>query len=292
MPHTLISLGANLGNVRETMKLAQQMLQDEFQGDELRFSRLYRTPPVGGPDGQGDFLNGIVALRSDRDAWSIWESVKRVEAGLGRHRLHRWEARRIDVDVLLHDQETIWTPHFKVPHPRMCMRSFMLIPALEVAADWVEPVSGWTIQQLAGNLNSPGPIAIATPSPKLESALKARIESVEIQNRIHWVQLPNTDAFRSALLEGADWLENAKLLILAIDNQDPETIQWEDWSRDWALTLSMYGNWRGAEATTEELQSDRLIGPRYLLPANDVPWAAHEISSAYEAMHCSIDLCA
>lgn len=314
MPRTLISLGANLGNVRETMKLAQQMLQDEFVGGELRFSRLYRTPPVGGPDGQGDFLNGIAALTSDLDVWSIWESVKRVESGLGRHRLHRWEARRIDVDILLHSQRedshgevgetvrlmesVIWTPHFKVPHPRMCMRSFMLVPALEVAANWIEPVSGWTLERLAQNLKSSHPIVIATPSADLEEALKIRIANEKVSPHVRWVRLRSTAEFQSAMAENADWIEASKLLIVAIDNKDPEIVQWEDWSRDWAVALSMCqenvsssNNSSSAIGLPSEKLATQKLGPRYLLPASDVEWAAHEIVSAYEALTCSIDVC-
>lgn len=310
MPRTLISLGANLGNVRETMKLAQQMLQDEFGDGELRFSRLYRTPPVGGPSGQGDFLNGIAALDSSLDVWQIWESVKRVETGLGRHRMHRWEARRIDVDVLLHDESRIWTPHFKVPHPRMCMRSFMLFPALEVAANWVEPVSGWTIQQLANNLLANGPIAVLVPDNKLKDALESRITKPEIADQLLWIEVPSPSDLVNELQRRSQLSEQllaAKLTIVAVNNQDPETVQWEDWSRTWAETLGMSETGltlrpkhsKGdplsqSESNQHGFIQERLlpktIGPRYLLPANDVDWAAHEIASAFEAMHCSIEV--
>ena len=50
----------------------------------------------------------------------------------------------------------VWTPHFKVPHPRMCMRTFVLIPANEVAPDLIDPVTGWSIGHLRKHLEDAG----------------------------------------------------------------------------------------------------------------------------------------
>ena len=75
MPRTLISLGANLGNVRETMQAAKRLLSDSFGSSNLVLSQLVRTPPVGGPDGQGDFLNAVAAIQTDRSVWEVWETI-------------------------------------------------------------------------------------------------------------------------------------------------------------------------------------------------------------------------
>ena len=152
MAGTLISLGANLGNVRESMAAAKRLLDDAFGSRNLRFSHLYRTPPVGGPAGQGDFLNAVASIETNRSVWEVWETIKQVETNLGRQRQFRWEARRIDIDLLLYGQQRIWTPHLKVPHPRMCMRTFVLKPADEIVPDWIDPVTHWTIHELNAHL--------------------------------------------------------------------------------------------------------------------------------------------
>ena len=56
MPSSLISLGANLGNTLETMRAAARLVRDLFDESEIQFSSILKTPPVGGPGGQGDFL--------------------------------------------------------------------------------------------------------------------------------------------------------------------------------------------------------------------------------------------
>lgn len=152
MALTLISLGANLGNARQVMQHAGEMILKRFGQSHVHFSRLYRTPAVGGPAGQDDFYNAVATIESTESAFGVWQSLNAIEQSLGRQRRDRWEARRIDLDVLLHDSDRHWTPTLKVPHPRMPMRTFVLEPACEIAATWVEPVTGRTIESLTQSL--------------------------------------------------------------------------------------------------------------------------------------------
>ena len=61
------------------------------------------------------------------------------------------------------------------------------------------------------------------------------------------------------------------------------TILWEDYSLPWAGLLELSPSGSRAEAGIH------LSGPRYLMPANDLRWAAHEIHSAQKAMTCIIE---
>jgi 2-amino-4-hydroxy-6-hydroxymethyldihydropteridine diphosphokinase len=155
MPRCLISFGANLGNARSTIERAAEQLQDKLTtATELfQLSPLYKTPPVGGPSGQPPFINAVAAVQTDRSPWEVWQAVRDVEQDLGRERFLRWEARRIDLDILLFDDARIWTPQLKIPHPRMCMRRFILAPAAHVAGDWLDPVTGQSIAALATALD-------------------------------------------------------------------------------------------------------------------------------------------
>ena len=152
MSKSLISLGANLGNPRQLIELAGEMILDRFGSSNVAFSRLYRTPAVGGPSGQDDFYNAVATIDSNQSVFEIWRGLHDIEQLLGRRRRDRWEARRIDLDVLLHDHERHWTPTLKIPHPRMLMRTFVLEPACEIAGDWIEPVTGQRIADLSQRL--------------------------------------------------------------------------------------------------------------------------------------------
>ncbi len=279
MPDALISLGANLGDVRATMFAASQCLVDEFGPGNVRFSQLVATPPIGGPDGQSEFLNGVAAVHTGGSSWELWNSIKLVESELGRVRQNRWEARRIDVDLILFGNERIWTPHFKVPHPRMCMRSFVLEPAQEVAADWIDPVTGWSLRSLNQNLVNAttlhSPIIIATTSEDMQSSLQDLLRSSNANQsliNIKWMRLDQDKQIEHPT--------RSSLFILCTQTPDPESILWEDFHVEWAERLNLT-----ASAQYPRLPID---GPRYLLPANDLEWAAHEIVAAISAMHCPV----
>ena len=184
MPHCLISLGANLGHPRESLKAAWRMLQESFGSDPIVASHIYRTPPVGGPSGQGEFLNAMVSLQTDTDPFAVWRVLRTIEERLGRRRQHRWEARAIDLDLILHGDQRIWTPHFKIPHPRMAMRRFVLAPAAEIAPGLIDPVTGWTIARLLHQVEG---------SPKEIQVIASGLGSSDLgPKELHggWRQLP------------------------------------------------------------------------------------------------------
>lgn len=304
MAGTLISLGANLGNVRESMAAAKRLLDDAFGSRNLRFSHLYRTPPVGGPAGQGDFLNAVASIETNRSVWEVWETIKQVETNLGRQRQFRWEARRIDIDLLLYGQQRIWTPHLKVPHPRMCMRTFVLKPADEIVPDWIDPVTRWTIHELNTHLErsklDDSMIRVLSEdsirSKRLQEAFERATGNDRIQ--VRWdVGVPSHSAqflgrtkhsAEKVLAEKelAESVLGVKLTIAAVSCPDPMAVQWEDFSAPWA-------RWLDLEVRNEDFAETnrRLVGPRYLMPADDIEWAVHEIMAADQAMQCWLERC-
>jgi 2-amino-4-hydroxy-6-hydroxymethyldihydropteridine diphosphokinase len=65
----------------------------------------------------------------------VLESLKAVEAELGRRHTQRWGPREIDLDLLLYGDEMLEEEGLTVPHPEMTKRSFVLLPLLEIAPD-------------------------------------------------------------------------------------------------------------------------------------------------------------
>lgn len=284
MPRSLISLGANLGNVHEMMLSASRLLRDEFAPEALIFSPLYKTPAVGGPSGQSDFLNAVVSIDSDRSCWQVWDAIKKIENELGRQRLHRWEARRIDIDLILHHGQRIWTPHLKVPHPRMCMRTFVLTPALAIVPDEIDPVSQTTIRELTANLYNPtpDPILVICNSETLAHAIRKGLTPEDATDdhprnspprRITVLRCNSPDELGRIAHQ-----TTTSLKIVCVETPDPESIQWEDYSYPWAHAMGL----------TPKNPPNVLTGPRYLLPANDLPWALHEIHAAANALSCPV----
>jgi 2-amino-4-hydroxy-6-hydroxymethyldihydropteridine diphosphokinase len=50
--------------------------------------------------------------------------------------------------LLLYDDLILDQPTLQIPHPRMTERAFVLVPLVEIAPDWIDPVSQRVIQDL------------------------------------------------------------------------------------------------------------------------------------------------
>lgn len=149
-----IALGSNLGDSRQTLESALNVLS-HTPGIELETrSHWYQTKAVGPP--QPDYLNGCVLLRVTLTAQELLAILLNTEAQFGRERRERWGARTLDLDILLFDDLILDTPTLQIPHPRMVDRAFVLIPLAEIAPDWVEPVSGRTIAELVQTVDCSG----------------------------------------------------------------------------------------------------------------------------------------
>jgi len=94
------------------------------------------------------FLNAAVVGESMLSAQAMLEVLLAVEQGFGRERPYECAPRTIDLDLILYGREVIKTPGLTVPHPRFRERHFVLEPLAEIAADWIDPVTGKTIQEL------------------------------------------------------------------------------------------------------------------------------------------------
>ncbi|HAY81543.1 MAG TPA: 2-amino-4-hydroxy-6-hydroxymethyldihydropteridine diphosphokinase [Planctomycetaceae bacterium] len=153
MAKCLVSLGSNLDDRAGLLRQAIAAMQSIDGVQVTAQSTLHETLPAGGPVGQGNFLNCCVLLQTQLSATALFSQLVAIETTLGRTRLIRWDARRIDIDLLLYDQVVVETSELMVPHPRMAFRRFVLEPAVEIAGTIQHPVIGWTLQRLLDHLN-------------------------------------------------------------------------------------------------------------------------------------------
>ena len=127
-----LALGSNLGDRRAYLRQAVAHLPDV-----AAVSQVYETDPVGGPPGQGAFLNCVVEMRTTRTARELLGLAQAAEAAAERVRVERWGPRTLDVDVLLVGDEVVDEPDLTVPHPRMWERGFVLVPLADLAPELV-----------------------------------------------------------------------------------------------------------------------------------------------------------
>lgn len=114
----------------------------------VRRSALYRTEPVG-VAGQGEFLNQAAACDWSGSARSLLDLCLEVESSLGRSRNgERRGPRTIDLDLLLFGEAVVRQAGIDVPHPRMHLRRFVLVPLAEIAPDAMHPVERLSVKEL------------------------------------------------------------------------------------------------------------------------------------------------
>ncbi len=130
-----IGLGSNLGDRRAQLRAAVEGL--EAAGDVVGVSPLYETEPVGGPEGQGPYLNVVVELSTRDTPRQLLERCRAMEEAAGRVRTVRWGPRTLDADVLLVQGCAVDEPDLTVPHPRLWERRFAVQPLADLAPDLV-----------------------------------------------------------------------------------------------------------------------------------------------------------
>jgi 2-amino-4-hydroxy-6-hydroxymethyldihydropteridine diphosphokinase len=159
MTTAYIALGSNLGNRREHLDRALQMLRETPRVAIVKVSSYHETEPVGGPPGQENYLNAAAALETDLEPGELLDVLLAIEKQLGRVRQERFGPRTLDLDLLLYGDRTldVHAPglDLSVPHPRMHERVFVLEPLAEIAPLAVHPTRGSTISYLLRELRSP-----------------------------------------------------------------------------------------------------------------------------------------
>lgn len=126
----VLALGSNLGDREGYLRFAVDQL-----GPLAAESQVFETDPIGGPEGQGPFLNMVVAIETHLDPFALLRRCQRIEAEAMRQRVQHWGPRTLDVDIVEYNGVTIESDELTIPHPRYAERRFVLAPLAEIAPE-------------------------------------------------------------------------------------------------------------------------------------------------------------
>lgn len=162
-----IGLGSNLGDRRAFLDQALKALRGRPGVEVTRTSSVYETAPVGGPAGQGPYLNAVAELRTELEPDALLAVLLEIESAQGRVRTERDGPRTLDLDLLLYGDMVRDDARLTLPHPRMHQRLFVLKPLAEIAPGLIHPILQRSIADLLADLLGLRP---AGPAPGRELA--------------------------------------------------------------------------------------------------------------------------
>lgn len=164
-----ISLGSNLGDRAGNLLLAVRgLLEAGFVVNRL--SAIYETEPVG-VENHSAYLNMVAEVFvSNISPKQMMTRMIRIEYLLGRRHKFSKAPRTADLDLLFYGSIQENNSFLTVPHPRLHVRKFVLIPLNELCPYLIHPVFNQTIQELLSNVADDSTVTRWDPYGPLGSA--------------------------------------------------------------------------------------------------------------------------
>tara|TARA_Y100000590_G_scaffold460377_1_gene619524 strand:- start:1683 stop:2192 length:510 start_codon:yes stop_codon:yes gene_type:complete len=148
-----LSIGSNLGNKKKNISLAKYKLEKN-NIKILKSSKNYET--LSWPDKKNPkFINVVIKIKTFLSPKDLMKKCLQIEKELGRIRYKKNEPRTCDIDIIDYNKMVIKKTkklNLISPHPKMHIRSFVLLPLFEIAKTWIHPIKKTTIKELVNSL--------------------------------------------------------------------------------------------------------------------------------------------
>jgi len=152
-----LALGSNLGNRAANLKEAINSLSPQMEVKAK--SKVYETPPWGYAE-QEKFYNQVLRVQTYLEPEPLLKHLKRLEVALGRKASFQNGPRLIDIDILFYDDRVLNTPVLDIPHPHVHERGFVLLPMMDIAPDFVHPVTQRSVREMLAGCDLRGIVQV------------------------------------------------------------------------------------------------------------------------------------
>jgi 2-amino-4-hydroxy-6-hydroxymethyldihydropteridine diphosphokinase len=147
MKKTFLGLGSNLDDREKILNDSMKMIEESI-GKIISCSSVYQTEPLGFKS-ENEFLNMVISVETNLSASGLLGRILMIESQLGRIRYeNKYSSRKIDIDILLYNNEIVDEPALKIPHPQMHERRFVLVPLCEIAPTLTHPILKKTMRSI------------------------------------------------------------------------------------------------------------------------------------------------
>jgi len=145
-----IGIGSNLGNRIENITKAKYFL--DLNGINItKSSSYYETLSWPDPN-KPKFINIVVQSNTKASPEKLLKIFKSIEKKLGRKKKSKNSPRTCDIDIISYNKK-ILTGNITIPHKRMHIRNFVLIPLFELNKNWFHPKTNENIKKLIFSLS-------------------------------------------------------------------------------------------------------------------------------------------
>ena len=174
---TYLSLGSNRGRKLNNLQEAIYEIAESI-GAIHKISSVYKTDSWGFKG--DDFYNICIAVSTYLPPEELLKNILNIETELGRKREqnNKYTNRKIDIDILLFDDEIVFSKNIIIPHPRMLDRKFVLVPLAEIAGNSLHPIEKKTLNICLNNTIDTSEIH------KISSKLQRPIPLIEKYNYV------------------------------------------------------------------------------------------------------------
>jgi 2-amino-4-hydroxy-6-hydroxymethyldihydropteridine diphosphokinase len=180
---TYLSLGTNQGNKLENLQSAIDLIADKV-GSIQKISPVYKTASWGFES--DDFFNICLKATTQHPPEILMQILLEIEKELGRKRKDSLEYtdRNIDIDILLFDQEIIFSKTLIVPHSKMLERKFVLVPLVEIAPNISHPIEKKELAVCLQNCNDSSEISLVIETLKRPIPITEKYNYIAIEGNI------------------------------------------------------------------------------------------------------------
>jgi 2-amino-4-hydroxy-6-hydroxymethyldihydropteridine diphosphokinase len=142
----VLLLGSNLGDRFLHLESALEAIAKRA-GHVEKTSSVFETQPWGVTD-QPNYLNAAIIIHTKLSPQDLLNELKTIEQLEGRTERKKYASRTLDIDILFYDDFVLNSKELSIPHPKLHLRKFALVPLIEIDPEQWHPVLNKTVKQL------------------------------------------------------------------------------------------------------------------------------------------------